>query len=192
MDIPGDELLYKISAPRADLVFSPRPFWRTNDWSFSDDQPHEGLIEESLLFAGRFDDVNLHLLPEVWRLRVWLDDETRVERLAGLGFEVMPGLKALVFAHESDRATIESFRPTVFAFDPLGFERTPSDEFVAREARLALWAKQMSFDEMTEAWRFAVVYVTDRAALEASLRGALIDHQIQSPALRAGAGSEDH
>jgi hypothetical protein len=173
-------LLYKVSAPRDDLIFLPRAFWRSADWSVSDDKPHADLIEDSLLFAGRFDVVNLHLLPNVWRLRVWLDDEARVERLAGLGYHAVSGAKALVFARETDRAVIESFTPTVFAFDPSGFERTPSDEFVSRQPQKALSARTLSLGDAMREWAFEVVYVSDAAELEASLRSAFIDHQIQA------------
>jgi hypothetical protein len=161
----SDNALYKVSAPRAELTFSPMPFWRTDDWSFSDDRPHADLVEDSVLFACSYDEINLHLLPEVWRLRVWLDDDVRVQRLRALGYTTTSGATAVVFAHKSDRDTIESFRPTVYSFDPAGFERTPSNEFVAREPQTALAARDFSFAEAQAKWNFHVIFVDDTAKL---------------------------
>jgi hypothetical protein len=119
------DLLYKVSQPRDDLTFEPRPFWRAQDWSFSDDHPHTGLIEDRVLFAAQFDEINIHLLPKVWRLRVWLDDEERCTRLKQLGFTWKAGARAVIFALESDRESIEAFEPTVYAFDSSGFQKNP-------------------------------------------------------------------
>lgn len=129
------EILYKVSGPSDDWTFEPRRFWRTQDWSFSDDMPRDGLVEDSVLYAGSFDEVNIHLLPPVWRLRVWLDDEARCERLRTLGFCWAEGTWAVIFAAEADRDEIESFSPTVYTFERSGFEQTPTNEFVSRERR---------------------------------------------------------
>ncbi len=173
------ELLYKVSEPRDDPTFVPRRFWRTEDWSFSDDQQRDGLIEDRLLYAAEFNEINMYLLPKVWRLRVWLDDEERNERLRGLGFSWDPDLRAIIFALEGDRNSIESFSPTIYSFDKAGFERTPTDEFVSREPRVAVSAETVSFAEARRRWKFDVRYVADSDALVQSLRSAGIDHQIE-------------
>ena len=151
-------LLYKVSQPRDDLTFEPRPFWRAQDWSFSDDHPHNGLIEDRVLFVAQFDEINIHLLPKVWRLRVWLDDEERCRRLKQLGFAWKTGARAVIFALESDRESIESFVPTVYAFDSSGFQRTPSDEFVSWEPRKAVSVETLPFDEARQRWQFDLLY----------------------------------
>ncbi len=174
------ELLYKVTEPRDDWTFQPRRFWRAEDWSFSDDHERNDLLEDCVLYAADFDDVNIHLLPQVWRLRVWLDDQERCARLRGLGFSWAAGSRALIFALESDRDSVESFSPTVFAFDRSGFEQTPTNEFVSREPRTAISAETMSFEEAVRRWRFDVVYVTDANALVETLQSAGIDHQIQT------------
>jgi hypothetical protein len=67
-------MLYKISQARAGNIFEPSKFWRSPDWSISMKVPHEGYILDEVLYAGDFNDVNLHLLPNVPRLRIWLSD----------------------------------------------------------------------------------------------------------------------
>jgi hypothetical protein len=62
--------LYKVSPPREDMVFRPSRFWRTADWQSSSTRPHNGYIMEDLLYAGDFDEVNIHLFPRVRTCRV--------------------------------------------------------------------------------------------------------------------------
>ena len=174
------ELLYKVSEPRHDRVFEPRAFWRAEDWSFSDDHPHEGLIEDHVLYAAEFDEINIHLLPKVWRLRVWLDDDERCRRLEGLGFSWDAGARAAIFARDADRRAIEAFSPTVFSFDRAGFERTPTNEFVSREPRTAISVETIPFEEARRRWRFDLIYIDDSDALVQALRSGRVDHQIQT------------
>lgn len=174
------ELLYKVSEPRDSLTFEPRPFWRAEDWSFSDDQPHDGLIEDPVLYAAEFDEINIHLLPRVWRLRVWLDDEERSSRLNRLGFSWAPSSRAVIFAAEQGRLTIESFSPTVFTFERSGFERTPTNEFVSRVPRTALGVETIPLKIARERWRFDLIYVDEPGDLVEKLRSGGVDHQIQT------------
>lgn len=180
------EFLYKVSAPREDLTFVPTRFWRTEDWSSSTGHEREGrfeghvYIEDQVLFAGSFDEVNIHLLPKVRRLRVWLDDETRCERLSKLGYRWSADSTAVIFAGETDRPVIEAFSPTIFTFERDGFERTPSNEFISRVPREATSQESVPFPDAMARWRFDLVYVPDTGALEQALRGAGIDHQIQT------------
>lgn len=174
------ELLYKVSEPRDDWTFEPRRFWRSEDWSFSDDMPRDGLVEESVLYAGSFDEVNIHLLPPVWRLRVWLDDEATTQRLRTLGVSWAEGSRAVIFAAEVDRDVIESFSPTLYAFERSGFAQTPTNEFISREKRTAISAETLSLKEAKVRWLFDVVYVADPGALVEELQSAGVDHQIQT------------
>lgn len=179
-------VLYKVSVPREDPTFEPTRFWRTEDWSSSTEHPREGhldgrsYIEDQVLFAAEFDEVNIHLLPKVWRLRVWLDDETRSERLRALGFTWRADANAVIFTAEVNRDAIEAFVPTVFTFSASGFQRTPSNEFISREPRTAVTQESLPFLEAMTRWRFELAYVSDTGALEQSLRHAGIDHHIQT------------
>lgn len=173
-------LLYKVSEPRDDWSFEPRRFWRAEDWSFSADHPGNGLVEDRVLFAAEFDDINIHLLPRVWRLRVWLDDDERRAGLGRLGYSWAASARAVIFALEADRHAVESFKPTVFAFERSGFVRTPTNEYVSRAPRAAVSAETMSFEEARGRWQFDVVYVVESDALVKTLRSAGVDHQIQT------------
>jgi hypothetical protein len=175
-----DELLYKVSEPGHGDRFGPRPFWLTDDWDFSDDHPHDGLIEDCVLFAGDFDEVNIHLLPRVWRLRVRLDTQDRCRRLRACGFQWQPDVRAVLFVAESDRAQVEGFAPTIFAFDRSGFERTPTDEFISRDARTAVSKETIPIADALARWHVEIIYLPDAAAVEQRLRQAGIDHQIQT------------
>lgn len=175
-----DDLLYKVSQPGHGDRFEPRPFWRTEDWAFSDDRPHDGLIEDCVLYAAEFDEVNIHLLPNVWRLRVWLDNPDRARRLRGAGFDWRPDTRAALFVAERDRTDVERFAPTVFAFNRSGFERTPTNEFITRAAQTAVSKETIPIADALTRWHVEVIYVPDAAELEERLRHAGIDHQIQT------------
>jgi hypothetical protein len=172
--------LYKVSEPGHGDRFEPRRFWRTDDWAFSDDHPHEGLIEDQVLFAAEFDEVNLHLLPRVRRVRVRLDDPDRSRRVRACGFDWQPGARAVVFVADADRAAVESFAPTVFVFDRSGFERTPTDEFISRQPQTAMSSETIPIAEALARWRLEVIYVDDTVALELQFQRQGIDHQIQT------------
>lgn len=174
------EFLYKVSAPRAEMTFTPTRFWRTHDWSSSTRSEREGYLQDEVLYAAEFDVVNIHLLPKVWRLRVWLDDDARREGLRALGFAPDGGAKAAIFTADENRDVVESFVATVYTFDAAGFERTPSDEFISRVPRTAMAREDVAFLEAKERWGFDLFYVPDVAALERSLQEAGIDHQIQT------------
>jgi hypothetical protein len=176
----GKEFLYKVSKPRTDMVFEPSRFWRAPDWSFSDEHEHAGFVEDCVLFAGEFDEVNIHLLPKVWRLRVWLDDENRLERLRKLGYSWSSGSRAIIFALESDRDAIETFSPTIFSFDRSGFELTPSNEYISRTPQAAVSTETIPFYEAVLRWQFEMVFVKDAKSLEQAFRSNHIDHQIQT------------
>jgi hypothetical protein len=175
-----DDLLYKVAAPREDWTFHPRTFWRTEDWSSSSDEEREDHVQDAVLYAGTFDEVNIHLFPKVWRLRVWLDSEKRNARLRELVYSWADGSRAAIFAQHADRDAIESFEPTVFAFERDGFERTPSNEHVAREPRTATSCETIPFREAVARWSFELIYVDDIKALAETFRSAGVDHQIQT------------
>lgn len=175
-----DALLFKVAPPREDPTFHPQSFWRSEDWSSSTHRPRKGYVEDRVLYAGEFDEVNIHLLPKVWRLRVRLDHEGRAQRLRALGHDWPEGSRAVIFALEADRARIESFAPTIFTFARAGFEQVPSREWVAREPQRALRSETILFGEARRRWVFELLFVPDGDALAQGLREASIDHQIQT------------
>ena len=133
-----------------------------------------------MLYAAEFDEVNIHLLPKVWRLRVWLDTEKQFERLKELGYNWKHGSRAVIFAIRSDRERIEAFMPTIYTFEKSGFEPTPSNEFVARNPQSAVSAETIPFDEAIRRWQFELIYIDDAEAFAQLLRSNGIDHQIQT------------
>lgn len=72
------QYLYKISQPRDDLMFYPSIFWHTPDWESSTTHAKEGYIRDTILYAGDFDEVNIHLFPRVRTIRVRARDAGRV------------------------------------------------------------------------------------------------------------------
>ena len=64
-------MLYKISKAPLDNIFRPKLFWRTDDWKSSSTTMKPGYLQDEVLYAGDFDEVNIHLLPNIKRLRLW-------------------------------------------------------------------------------------------------------------------------
>lgn len=173
-------MLYKVAPPREEWLFEPRTFWRNDDWSSSDHRPRDGYVEERVLYAAPFDEVNIHLLPKVWRLRVWLGDAEREQRLHALRFDWPAGTRAPIFAIDGDREAIETFSLTIFTFEREDFEQVPTGEYVSREPRRALAAETIPLEDARRRWRIHLLFVPDDAALTEQLRDAHIDHQIQT------------
>src|SRR5690348_6678507 len=112
--------LYKVSPPRSDLMFYPSTFWHTSDWESSTDRRRPGYIEDKVLYAGDFDEVNIHLYPRVRTARVRAVDADALT-LQRFGLPCVPGKTAHIFCAISCREAVESFSPTVFKFNPNGF-----------------------------------------------------------------------
>ena len=100
--------LYKVSAPRTDKIFYPSPFWHTPDWESSTTCYREGYIKDDVLFAGDFDEVNIHLFPRVRTVRVRSVDAD-ISALYDLGVRCTPEKSAYVFVHHSWRKDVEAF-----------------------------------------------------------------------------------
>lgn len=178
--IDAESLLYKVSEPGRGTTFAPRAFWHSEDWSFSDDHPHEGLVEDCVLYAAPFDEINIHLLPPVWRLRVWLDHYERCERLRAMGYAWPEGSRAVIFTSSDNEALIDEFVPTVYAFDRDQFEEIPTGEFITRNGQTAVAVEAIPLPIALRRWHVEVIYVTDTIALEHCLRDSGVDHQIQA------------
>lgn len=152
--------LYKVSAPRADKTFYPSTFWHTLDWGSSTTSYREGYIEDEVLYAGDFEEVNIHLFPRVRTVRVRYVDAD-ISKLCGLGLQCTPGRSAYIFIHHSRREEVESFRPTVFKFRVDGFVRVRNGEYISREPQQAISVETISIAEAIKRWNIEACYVDD-------------------------------
>jgi len=163
--------LYKVSPPRAEMVFHPSRFWRTEDWESSTDRPREGYIEENVLYAGDFEEVSIHLFPRVRVVRVRPADAD-CNLLQSLGLNCHPGNDAYVFVEESRRAEVEGFKPTIFSFSASGFIRVRRGEYVSRQVQEALGAETIPISEALARWNVAACYVEGLDAVISKLTSA--------------------
>jgi hypothetical protein len=172
-------MLYKVSRARTDNLFEPSKFWRSPDWSVSLKVPHESYILEEVLYAGDFDDVNLHLLPNVPRLRIWLSGRV-IDRLKKLDILVESHYTALIIAKISDWETIANFSPTINYFDEAGFELTPSQEYISRTPQTAIKVETISIFEAVARWNIELYFVEDYEALKLDLNSMGIKYSEQT------------
>jgi hypothetical protein len=172
-------MLYKVSRARTDNIFEPSKFWRSSDWSVSLRAPQDGYILEEVLYAGDFHDVNLHLLPNVPRLRIWLSDRV-VNELKKLDIIVDSQYTALIIARISDWETIEGFYPTINYFDEAGFEITPSQEYISRTPQTAIKVETISIFEAIARWNVDLYFVEDYDILKLNLTSAGIRYSEQT------------
>jgi hypothetical protein len=168
-------MLYKVSRARADNIFEPSKFWRSADWSASMTVPCEHHILEEVLYAGDFNDVNLYLLPNVPRMRIWLSDLV-VNELKKLNIIVDSQYTAIIIASISDWETIESFHPTINCFDDAGFELTPSQEYISRTPQTAIKVETISIFEAIARWNIELYFVEDYDALKLKLNSVGIKY----------------
>jgi hypothetical protein len=152
--------LYKVSPPRTDLTFHTSRFWHTADWESSSDRPREGYVEDSVLFAGDFDEVNIHLFPRVRTVRVRAVD-AEATQLEGLGLRCRDGVTAHVFVSRARKREVEAFQPTIFKFESAGFARVRKGEYVCREPRTAISSETISMHEALVRWNIEACYVED-------------------------------
>jgi hypothetical protein len=75
-------VIYKVSPPRENLVFEPSVFYRTAEFRSSSTRSKPGYIQDTLLYAGDERDISLHLFPNIYRVRVWLDEAKRQHKAA--------------------------------------------------------------------------------------------------------------
>jgi hypothetical protein len=163
--------LYKVSAPRASLVFHPRTFWHTRDWESSTTRPRVGYIEDDVLYVGDFDEVSIHLFPRVRIVRIRSADVSAA-RLRKIGLHCEPGKSTYIFVRTSCRVAVESFRPTIYKFHSDGFNRIRRGEYVSWESRQAVSAETISMGEAITRWNIQVLYVDDLDILVDALRRA--------------------
>jgi hypothetical protein len=172
-------MLYKVSPARPNNIFEPSKFWRSADWNASLKEPRDGYILEEVLYAGDFNDVNLYLLPNVPRMRIWLSDRV-VDRLKQLDIMVESHFTALIIARISDWEAIENFHPTINYFDEAGFEMTPSQEYISRTPQTAIKVETISIFEAIERWNIELYFVEDYEGLKLDLQTIGIKYSEQT------------
>jgi hypothetical protein len=172
------EYLYKVSAPRGDRQFYPSPFWHTPDWESSTTRCRDGYIEDDVLYAGDFDEVNIHLFPRVRTVRVRSVD-VDVSSLQGLGVRCTPGKTAYIFIHKSRCKEVESFSRTIFKFHADGFVRVRKGEYVSRKPQLAISGETIPMIETLQRWNIEACFVDSLEDLIDRLRqsGVYFDEQ---------------
>ena len=172
-------LIYKVSPLQESLLFNPSVFYRTADFKSSSTRPKPGYIQDTLLYAGDEREISLHLLPSIYRVRVWLDDANR-QRLVDLGFAPHSDKQVAIFVNEADQATISDFTPTVYSFDDADFERTPSNEFITRKPVRAIGTETLTMPEILRRWKIQVMAVPRVEDTEECLRQAGVECSSQS------------
>lgn len=155
------------------MTFEPSRFWRTSDWSSSSTRQKPGYIEDCVLFAGGFDEVNIHLFPSVRRVRVWVRPDTAAYFKRN---GILPAnlCRAVIFVEQGARDQVEAFSPTVYTFETQGFEPVPSHEHVSRAARTAISCRTLRFNDAIAEWHIEVCYVKSLTRLISDLKNAEI------------------
>jgi hypothetical protein len=164
---------YKVSSPRIDMTFHPSKFWHTEDWESSSSRPREGYIEDTVLFAGDFDEVSIHLFPRVRTVRVRAVD-AEATHLRALGMTCCSGMTAHIFVPRSRKREVESFHPTVFKFQPHGFTRVRRGEYVSWQPQTATSSETISMREALATWNTEACYVDDLDVVVRTLSTARI------------------
>lgn len=173
-------LIYKVSPPRASLLFAPATFYRTPDFKSSSTRPKPGYIQDMLLYAGDREEIATHLFPDIDRLRVRLNNATR-PALAKRGFATDADKLIVIFVNAADQAQLPGFVATVYSFDAAEFERTPSNEFISRKPVRAIGVEQLSMPEILRDWKIQVIAVSNVAETDTLLRQDGIECSRQTP-----------
>ena len=150
--------LYKVTEPRENLLFEPTTFYRTEDFSSSSPNRKPGYIEDRLLYVGNFDEISIHLLPKVYRIRVRNTDESRAG-VSSLGFQPDPDKTCYIFIHRQDQQQIMAFQPTIYVFESRHFTKTPSNEYISRDPVTAIGTKSYTMPEILQKWSIQLIPV---------------------------------
>ena len=152
-------MLYKVSSPRSKMTILPSTFWHTPDWESSTTRARPGYIKDTVLYAGDFDEVNIHLLPKIRRMRFWRSLEV-LGFLAEFSLIYPDTAKAVMVADSCNMDQVASFRPTIYTFDSAGFRHVRNGEFISRNPQTALDTETIPFIEAMKRWQFQVFYTT--------------------------------
>jgi len=170
--------LYKVSPPRDSVIFYPTTFYRTQDYLSSADKPKDGHIEDKLLYAGEFDDVAIHLLPDLYRIMI-LNLKDNFDKLNHLGITTNKSKKSIIFIHEDDYDKVLQFRPTVYTFLKTSFFQIPSGEYVSREPVVAIKHETYSMDDAIKKWNIQLQKNNDLLQLKEILTSKDIGMTVQ-------------
>ena len=165
-----DSVLYKVSPPRSDPMFHLSTFWHSPDWESSTTTFRAGYIEDTVLYAGDFDEVGIHLFPRVRSVRLRAQHADPSALLA-CGIEVAQGISSYIFIPEARRAEVEAFHPTIFTFHADGFTRVRNGEYISRLPRRAISSETMPIQHAIRQWRISVQYVSSLDRVLATLAG---------------------
>lgn len=163
--------LYKVSPPREDMLFRPSTFWHSSDWESSTTRERVRYVREELLYAGDFEEVNIHLFPRVRTVRV-RSTGADAAVLSSLGIRCTPGKSAWIFVSQLRREDVEAFSPTIFTFRADGFVRVRNGEYVSREPQRALSSETIGMPEALDRWNVEACYSDDLDALISRLKDA--------------------
>jgi hypothetical protein len=165
------QYLYKVSQPRDDLMFYPSVFWHTPDWESSTTRAKEGYIRDTVLYAGDFDEVNIHLFPRVRTIRVRARDAGH-SVLQALRLPCLPGKSAYIFCSASRQSEVEIFKPTIYKFDRRGFTKVRNGEYVSWAPQKAISQETVMISKAIIRWNIQACYVRDIDRLIAALTQA--------------------
>ena len=171
--------LYKVSAPRASLVFNPTRFYRTEDFRSSSRRPKPGYIPDCLLYAGDFEEISIHLFPKIHRIRVRNSEESRV-KLSILGFETDASKRCYIFVNREDETQIVEFEANVYIFEDRHFRKTPSNEYISREPVEAVGSESYSMSEILRRWSIQLIPVDSVRALSRIFADAGVVYSYQT------------
>ena len=171
--------LYKVSAPRESMVFTPTRFYRTEDFRSSSRRSRPGYIPDCLLYAGDFEEISIHLFPNIHRIRVRNSEESR-GALSILGFETDPARRCYIFVNREDETRIKEFEANVYIFEDRHFTKTPSNEYISREPVKAIGSEVYAMSEILKKWSIQLIPVDSVRELSMILADAGIVYSYQT------------
>lgn len=171
--------LYKVSAPSESMVFKPTRFYRTEDFRSSSRRSRPGYIPDCLLYAGDFEEISIHLFPEIHRIRVRNSEDSR-GALSILGFETDPARRCYIFVNREDETRIKEFEANVYIFEDRHFTKTPSNEYISREPVEAVGSESYAMPEILKRWSIQLIPVDSVRALSRILADAGIVYSYQT------------
>ena len=134
---------------------------------------------DEILYVGGFNEINIHLLPKVRRIRIWLIAE-HIDLLRSTSLNIDRDKEALIITEENNRISVESFSPTVFTFNEEGFEYVPSNEYITRSPKTAIHKETITMSEAIVRWNIDLVYVDDLDAIISEIRSLNIPFSEQT------------
>ena len=171
--------LYKVTAPRKSRVFNPTKFYRTQDFWSSSPRPKPGYICDCLVYAGDFDEISIHLLPKIHRIRVRNSEAAR-RKLLCLGIETDPDKKCYIFVNTEDKRQIIEFVANVYIFEDRHFTKTPSNEYISREPVEAIGSEVYAMPEILRLWGIQLITVDSVPDLSRILTDAGVVYSYQT------------